>query len=86
MRALFSMLGILVVLLIIGLLIKTMLGSGATGAAPAAIANQASGGSITLKVDPQANAAVQSQQLQEQIKSQIEKTQQEAAQRQLDAE
>ena len=86
MRALFSLLGILVVLLIIGLLIKTMLGSGATGAAPAAIANQASGGSITLKVDPQANAAVQSQQLQEQIKSQVEKTQQEAAQRQLDAE
>ena len=43
-------------------------------------------GTITLKVDPSANAAVQSQQLQQQIKLQIEQTQRESAQRQLDAE
>lgn len=86
MRAFFSVLGILVALLIVGLLAKTMLRSGATGAAPAGLANQASGGTITLKVDSNANAAVQSQQLQQQIKLQIEQTQRESAQRQLDAE
>ena len=86
MRAFFSVLGILVALLIVGLLAKTMLRSGATGAAPAGLANQASDGTITLKVDPSANAAVQRQQLQQQIKLQIEQTQRESAQRQLDAE
>ena len=49
MRAFFSVLGILVALLIVGLLAKTMLRSGATGAAPAGLAKQASDGTITLK-------------------------------------
>ena len=69
MRALFSIVGLLVVLAIVGMLARSQLSSRNTVKLPAAPDGAAA---VTIQVDPNANVQQQSQQIQQQFKAAAE--------------
>ena len=69
MRALFSIVGLLVVLAIVGVLAKSQLSSRNTAKLPAAPYGDAA---VTIQVNPNANVQQQSQQIQQQFKAAAE--------------
>ena len=69
MRALFSIVGLLVVLAIVGMLARSQLSSRNTVKLPAASDGAAA---VTIQVDPNANVQQQSQQIQQQFKAAAE--------------
>jgi hypothetical protein len=80
MKAGIGLVGILVALVVVALLVQKSLKGEHTAAANAASALQHASGQ-TVHVDPQANVAEQSKQLQAQIRAQVEAAQ--APQRQM---
>lgn len=76
MKAGVGLLGIVLALAIVGVLVKKSIKGPDTAAAQASVAvEKATGQKSSIKVDPQANVAEQSKQLQAQIRAQVEAAQ-----------
>jgi hypothetical protein len=72
MRAIFSILSLLLVVAIVGFLAKKQMASVGNIQVPSVTAPAASGDAVAPKIDPAGNAQQQSQQIQNQVKSAVE--------------
>jgi type IV secretory pathway TrbF-like protein len=74
MRALFGVLGLLIVVAVVGMLVKKQL----TGVAPISVTPQVAGQAVTPASVPPGNAQQQSQQIQQQVRQSLEASMQQA--------